>query len=62
MTDKQLKRLIQRRDRLAAELAAIEPQVRAAINEFGRERGYLSALRIEAARSMVGLTRQGMMH
>jgi transposase len=62
MTEKQLKTLIARRDRLAAELAAIEPQVRRAINEFGREKGYLIPLRIEQVRPLVGLTSHGMMH
>lgn len=56
MTQKQLKTLIARRDRLAAELAAIEPQVRRAISDFSRDQGYLMALRIERVRPMLGLT------
>lgn len=59
MTDKQLARLISRRDRLASELASVEPRVRAAINEFSRGRGYMIPLRIEQVRPLVGLNSHG---
>lgn len=59
MNEKRLAMLIKRRDRLAAELAEIEPRVRAAINEFGREKGYLIPLRIEQVRPMLGMDSHG---
>lgn len=62
MNDKKLAMLIRRRDRLAAELAEIEPRVRAAINEFSREQGYLIPLRIEKVRPMIGLDSHGGHH
>ena len=54
--------LIKRRDRLAAELAAIEPRVRAAISEFSKEQGYLLPLRIERVRPMLGMDSHGTRH
>lgn len=59
MNQKQLAALIRRRDRLAAELAAMEPRIRAAISEFSREQGYLVSLRIEQVRPLIGLDSHG---
>lgn len=55
MTEKQMRQLIERHDRLKAELDRLRPQVTRAVVEFGRERGYLIPLRIEQVKPMVGL-------
>jgi transposase len=62
MNEKRLAMLIQRRDRLTRELREVEPRLRAAINQFGKEQGYLIPLRIEQVRPMVGLDVHGTVH
>jgi hypothetical protein len=59
VNEKRLATLIRRRDRLAAELADTEKRVRAAINEFSRERGFLIPLRIEKVRPLLGMDSHG---
>jgi hypothetical protein len=56
--------MIRRRDRLAAELAEAEKRVRAGINDFSREKGFLVSLRIEQVRPMLGMgnSARRMMH
>ena len=58
MTEREVKKLIERHDRLKAEMDRVRPQVQQAIIQFGRQRGYLIPLRIEQVRPLIGLARQ----
>lgn len=64
VNERRLATMIRRRDRLAAELAEAEKRVRAGINDFSREKGFLVSLRIEQVRPMLGMgnSARRMMH
>lgn len=62
ITSKRLAALVRRRDRLASELAALEPEIQVGIIDFSRQHGFCIPLRIEQVRPMLGMDSTGVRH